>query len=518
MPKDPIHTSTRSGGSSSESGKLQAQPRFRSATTYLESESEIRSKSKSKAKAISEQTVLSRPPYASSSSTTASTGTMTESNPSPNQVEITYNQLVSLGMPTDLISLTEFGRIYSSSIPSPYYTSTSTTTNSTTTKPNLKSTKSMSKAKAKDTTIDATSTLTQALDFICTHLVGRQEVRKRRALISQMLEEHSTRPSKLKAPSNFHKEPTEDNRTLLNNPKETARALNSSARRTLDAVQKEWEVINEDMQRLDIKHRTKKQELEGARRILFLLNVLEKREELRMRRMSDVGHLVVKLRKEADLAMKAFNSAAGSSDRLMNWEGGLKRGIGNVRYRHTTETLARLHRCHLLGQANGLDRLDVVLGRLGVDDENIKRKILQLARKRTREQRERLVRVNQEKERDVQTKINRVVALGFLSEGYLDCRLKDPEIEPQNGYIDKLRLAIIVGESSAAGVLPAKQVRVPERLAIPAITPQNASHLVIPPFASQINPNLSRKSDKSLFGFDIAADIDTLVKQSMKLK
>jgi len=62
---------------------------------------------------------------------------------------------------------------------------TATQTDTTTTKSNLKSTKTMSKGKAKDTTIHATSTLTQALDFICTHLVGRQEVRKRRAQISQ---------------------------------------------------------------------------------------------------------------------------------------------------------------------------------------------------------------------------------------------------------------------------------------------------------------------------------------------
>jgi hypothetical protein len=46
----------------------------------------------------------------------------------------------------------------------------------------------------------------------------------------------------------------------------------------------------------DIKHRTKKQELETARKALFLLNVLEKREEVRMRRMSDIGRLMNDLR------------------------------------------------------------------------------------------------------------------------------------------------------------------------------------------------------------------------------
>jgi hypothetical protein len=115
-------------------------------------------------------------------------------------------------------------------------------------------------------------------------------------------------------------------------------------------------------------------------------------------------------------------------------------------------------------------------------------------------------------------KINRVSALNFLSEGYMDYRLKDPEIQHQNGYIDKLRLAITVGEPSTVDFALAKRTRVTERPAMPAITPQNTSYSAIPPFAPQINPNLSRKSDKALHGFDIAADIETLLKQSMKLK
>ena len=113
-------------------------------------------------------------------------------------------------------------------------TSTSITIDSMTTKSNLKSTKSMSKGKAKDTTIHTTSTLTQPLDFISTHLIGRQEVRKQRALISctylvqspnflsnweewhRILEEYPTRPSKLKAPTNYNKHSAEDIPTLLN--------------------------------------------------------------------------------------------------------------------------------------------------------------------------------------------------------------------------------------------------------------------------------------------------------------
>jgi hypothetical protein len=73
-------------------------------------------------------------------------------------------------------------------------------------------------------------------------------------MIHRLQEEYSTRPnSKLKAPSNFnnkHSAAAEDIRTLLINPKQTAQALNSSARRTLDAVQREWDVNNEDMQNL----------------------------------------------------------------------------------------------------------------------------------------------------------------------------------------------------------------------------------------------------------------------------
>ena len=145
-------TDTKPGGSSSKS---QAQANFRNALSGPGSEM---SKSKSNPKGTTESTIST-----------------------PNQVEITYNQFVSLGMPTDVISLTEFGRLYCP----PQSTSTSITIDSDS-KSNLKSTKSKSKGKAKDTVaIHTTSTLTQALDFICTHLVGRQEVRKQRALISQ---------------------------------------------------------------------------------------------------------------------------------------------------------------------------------------------------------------------------------------------------------------------------------------------------------------------------------------------
>ena len=145
-----MYTDTKPGGSSSEPAKLQAQANLRNALSGPGSQM---FKSKSNPKGTTESTIST-----------------------PNKVEITYNQFVSLGMPTDVISLTEFGRLYCP----PHSTSTSITIDS------KKSTKSKSKGKAKDTaTIHTTSTLTQALDFICTHLVGRQEVRKQRALISQ---------------------------------------------------------------------------------------------------------------------------------------------------------------------------------------------------------------------------------------------------------------------------------------------------------------------------------------------
>ena len=143
----------------------------------------MRSKSKSKAKGRSEQTSMpasqpaGAPCSSSATATTISPVGATADSESMNQVEITYNHFVSLGMPTDVISLTEFGRIYCPSH--------STMIDSTTIKSDSKSKETMSKAKSKDATVSAASTLTQALDFICTHLVGRQEVRKRRALISQ---------------------------------------------------------------------------------------------------------------------------------------------------------------------------------------------------------------------------------------------------------------------------------------------------------------------------------------------
>lgn len=50
--------------------------------------------------------------------------------------------------------------------------------------------------------------------------------------LSQMHEDHSTQPSKLKAPSNFNEHWAEDiRRTLLNNAKQTVQALNSTSTR-----------------------------------------------------------------------------------------------------------------------------------------------------------------------------------------------------------------------------------------------------------------------------------------------
>ena len=108
--------------------------------------------------------------------------------------------------------------------------------------------------------------------------------------------------------------------------------------------------------------------------MLFLLNVLEKREEVRIKRMNDLGRLVddlryvrlslkrselsiyLFLRKEADLAMRDFRNIAVSSDALLIREG--KRELGKVRYQHTTETLA-------------VSRLTIINVRGKFTDENI---------------------------------------------------------------------------------------------------------------------------------------------------
>ena len=58
----------------------------------------------------------------------------------------------------------------------------------------------------------------------------------------------------------------------------------------------ECQVLVAGHETADIKHRAKKQELERAQRVLFLLNVLEKREVARMKRMSDLGRLMDDLR------------------------------------------------------------------------------------------------------------------------------------------------------------------------------------------------------------------------------
>ena len=89
--------------------------------------------------------------------------------------------------------------------------------------------------------------------------------------------------------------------------------------------------------------------------------------------------------------MREFRSASASFGLIDMNRGEAKKVMGNVRSRHTMETLAvsklsitmqgvallirsleKLHRCHLRKQANGTDSLDLMLGRLGMNDEKIK--------------------------------------------------------------------------------------------------------------------------------------------------
>ena len=55
--------------------------------------------------------------------------------------------------------------------------------------------------------------------------------------------------------------------------------------------------------------------------------------------LQGLDYIYLFYRKEADLAMREFRSAAASSDGLMA-RGDGKRGMRKVRYRHTTDALA----------------------------------------------------------------------------------------------------------------------------------------------------------------------------------
>lgn len=60
--------------------------------------------------------------------------------------------------------------------------------------------------------------------------------------------------------------------------------------RTLGAVQKEWEIENRQLVDLDRRKKELENETEDRRKAMLLLNILEKRERFRMKRIGVIGN------------------------------------------------------------------------------------------------------------------------------------------------------------------------------------------------------------------------------------
>jgi len=108
----------------------------------------------------------------------------------------------------------------------------------------------------------------EALDMVALRLVGRSEAARVRASISA-------------ATSNGEVH-FEDSMKIANDRRE-------SLYRVLGSVQKEWDIENKQLMDLDGRKKKLESEIEHKRKVILLLDVLEKREGFRMKRIGSIG-------------------------------------------------------------------------------------------------------------------------------------------------------------------------------------------------------------------------------------
>ncbi|KAF8154573.1 hypothetical protein B0H34DRAFT_529111 [Crassisporium funariophilum] len=260
----------------------------------------------------------------------------------------------------------------------------------------------------------------------------------------------------------------------------------------------------------------------------------------------------------------------GTSPSLLARTGARARCLQGFNYKHTREALSRLHVRHveLASVKEGVtasatvtntdERLDAALRRLGIDcngSEDIKLKLIALARKRTTaanrktSRRARLTAVaesNEEKEREIQSKISRVVGLGYLSERHIEVltnseslsssrSMVEQECKRVKGYIDVLRLGILQereakkqiykpGNASTEHQVIQCETRLRDLKAVSRRV-QEGDDAVDPEMRLMNGDNvklaealLRRKGDKALHGFKIAKEIETLLKEARQIK
>ena len=108
----------------------------------------------------------------------------------------------------------------------------------------------------------------ETLDMVAQRLVGRSEAARVRASISAA---------------------TSKGVALFEDPMKVADDRRESLYRILGSVQKEWDIENRQLMDLDRRKKELEGEIEHKRKVILLLNVLERREACRTKRIGYVG-------------------------------------------------------------------------------------------------------------------------------------------------------------------------------------------------------------------------------------
>jgi hypothetical protein len=109
----------------------------------------------------------------------------------------------------------------------------------------------------------------EMLDIVAQRLVGRSEAVRVRAFISAAKSNSET--------------PFED-------PMKIADGRRESLYRMLGSVQKEWEIESRQLMDLDRRKKELENEVDRKRKAILLMNILEKREGFRMKRLGGIGN------------------------------------------------------------------------------------------------------------------------------------------------------------------------------------------------------------------------------------
>lgn len=152
--------------------------------------------------------------------------------------------------------------------------------------PNINCAKStILSAKAEEKERSGSGRWREVLDVLGLQLVGRAEALHARKVVVKVREEADRSRTRIKAPKVYSGLVSSKGEDVLEDPKKAAEARRESSYRVLASVKKEWEVENEKVGVLGRRLKDLKREVDEKRKVLFLLEVLEKRAVVKMSRI-----------------------------------------------------------------------------------------------------------------------------------------------------------------------------------------------------------------------------------------